>query len=287
MDFSENQQHNPNPAPPFPSAGDHEMHDYYAAQDASRPPSHKEPYLTPYLGLRARLSQTWINRWTILLLLVLIRTLFAIAGLDNNLGQARREALSMCTSVENVGSAMASMPHYMSSGVNELTAHGIERAINGLIQMLLLTITGVEEIVVFIINLLTQTYVCLITFAVGGSLHAGIAIAEDVGDFLNSTAKSIGDDIANVADDFDGAMNDFLKGLTEVGNFFSGGHDKPPKIDLTSEIDKLHKLQLPSSYDEDLKKLNDNIPTFKQVNNFTNEAIMFPFEELKKVLNVS
>ena len=59
MASSENQQHNPNPAPPSLSAGDHEMRDYYAAQDASRPPSQQEPYLTPYLGLNARLSQTW------------------------------------------------------------------------------------------------------------------------------------------------------------------------------------------------------------------------------------
>ena len=57
MAFPENQQHNPIPAPPFPSAGDHEMRDYYAAQDAPRPTSQQEPYLTPYLGLRARLSQ--------------------------------------------------------------------------------------------------------------------------------------------------------------------------------------------------------------------------------------
>ena len=58
-----NQQQNPNPAPPSSSAGGHDMRDYYATQDALRPPSQfQEPYLTPYLGLRARLSQTWINR---------------------------------------------------------------------------------------------------------------------------------------------------------------------------------------------------------------------------------
>jgi hypothetical protein len=118
MASTEDQQQPPNPAPPFLSAGDHEMRDYYAPQDVSRPPSQQEPYLTPYLGLRARLSQTWINRWTILLLLVLVRTLFAIASLDNGLGHARTEALSACTSVENVGSAMASMPYYMSQGAN-------------------------------------------------------------------------------------------------------------------------------------------------------------------------
>lgn len=158
MASPENQQQTPNPAPPSLSAGDHELCDYYAAQDASRPPSSQEPYLTPYLGLRARLSQTWINRWTILLLLVLVRSLLAIASLDHDLGTARQQALSTCTSVERVGSAMASMPYYMSQGANELAASGIEKAINGLMEMLILTVTGVEEMVLFVIHLLTNTW---------------------------------------------------------------------------------------------------------------------------------
>ena len=157
MAFTGYQQQNPIPAPPSLSAGDYEMHDYYAAQDnVPRPPPQQEPYLTPYLGLRARLSQTWINRWTVLLLLVLIRTIFAIASIDHNLDSARREALSACKSVEDVGSSMASMPHYMSSGVNQLSAVGIEKAVNGLMEMLIISITAVESIVVFFINLMTQ-----------------------------------------------------------------------------------------------------------------------------------
>ena len=285
MASSENQQQTPNPAPPFPSAGDHEMRNYYATQDAPRPPSQQEPYLTPYLGLRANLSQTWINRWTILLLLVLVRALFAVAGLHNDLNQAKKEALSMCTSVENVGSAMASMPYYMSQGVNELTAQGIDRAVNGLMQSLLLMVTGVEEIVVFIINFLTQTYICLITFAVSGSLHSAIAIAEDVGGFLNSTAKSVSNDLGSAATDFEKAMNGFMSDLDSIGSFLTGSKPTPPKIDLTSEIKKLNSLQLPSGYDSDLQKLNASIPTFAQVHNFTQTAIEFPFEEVKKLLN--
>jgi len=263
------------------------MRDYYTSQNASRPPSQSEPYLTPYLGLRARLSQTWINRWTILLLLVLIRTLFAIATLDDNLGSARKQALSACTSVENVGSAMASMPYYMSQGVNELTVKGIEKAINGLMQMLIMSITGVEEIVVFIINLLTSTYVCLITLAVSGSLHVAVNVAEDVGNFLNSTIKDIGKDLISATADFQKAMNGFLGDIEKVGDFFSGKKHDPPTIDLSSEVSKLNTLQLPAGYDQGLMKLNDSIPTFAEVNNLTNTAIRFPFEEVKKLLNES
>jgi len=287
MAFQESQQQNPNPAPPSLSAGDHEMRDYYAAQDAPRPPQQEQPYLTPYLGLRARLSQTWINRWTVLLLLVLVRTLFAIASVDHNLGSARREALSMCTSVENVGSAMASMPHYMAAGVNELSAQGIEKAINVLMEMLIMTITGVEAIVIFIINLLTQTYMCLITLAVSGSLHVAVSVAKDVGDFLNSTAQDVGKTLGEAAGDFKTAMDGFMADLNKVENFLTGDNEKPPTIDLTSEIDKLDNLVLPTGYGQGLDKLNASIPTFEDVNNFTQKALKWPFEQVKQLLNES
>ena len=287
MTSAENHHHSFPNAPPSLSAGDYEMRDYHATRAASRPPPDQTPYLTPYLGLRARLSQVWINRWTILLLLVLVRTLFAIASLDDNLSTARQQALSACTSVENVGSTMASMPHYLADGVNELTADGIEKAINGLMQGLLLSVTGVEEIVLFIINLLTSTYVCLITFAVGGSLHIAIDVAENVGNFLNSTVQDVGKDLADATNDFDDAMNTFLKGIDEVGSFFAGKKLTPPTIDLNSSIAKLNSLQLPAGYDQGLNTLNASIPTFAQVQNLTTTAIKFPFEEVKKLLNES
>jgi hypothetical protein len=182
---------------------------------------------------------------------------------------------------------MASMPYYMSQGVNELSAAGIEKAINGLMQMLLLSITGVEEIVVFIINLLTSTYVCLITLAVGGSLHVAVQVAEDVGNFLNSTVQDVGKDLGDAAKGFQDAMNGFVSDLDKVKDFFTGDQPDPPTIDLSGEITKLNGLQLPTGYDQGLDTLNNSIPTFAEVNNFTNNAIRFPFEEVKKLINES
>ncbi|KAG9534700.1 hypothetical protein KCU79_g22025, partial [Aureobasidium melanogenum] len=263
------------------------MRNYYATQDVPRPSSDQTSYLTPYLGLRARLSQVWINRWTILILLVLIRALLAIGSVNTNLTSAKREALSACTGVENVGSAMASMPYYMSSGVNELTASGIEKAINGLMSMLLLSITVLEEVFVFYVNLLTSTYVCLFTFAVGGSLHVAVDVAEDVGNFLNSTAKDVGTELGDAVNDFQKAMNKFTGAIGDVGSFFAGKNVDVPEINLNSSIAKLDTLQLPSGYDQGLDKLNNSIPTFAEVHNATNTALRFPFEEVKKLLNES
>ena len=284
MSFTGSQHPPPFPAvPPSLSAGDHGMQDQYTAQDTQRPTPHTVYNITPYLGLRARLSQVWINRWTILLLLVLVRLLIAIAGLHNDLGSAKVEALSACTSVENVGSAMASMPHYLATGVNDLAGTGVEKAVNGLMSMLLLTVTGIEEIVVFVINMMTSTYMCLITLVVAGSLHVALQVAEDVSNFLNSTLKDIGSDLSSGVTDF---QNDFNK-FTNYINTIPLVHDKAPTLNITGDLDKLNNLQLPATLDEGLTKLNNSIPTFQDVQNFTDNLIRLPFEDLKTILNGS
>ncbi|KAF2154305.1 hypothetical protein K461DRAFT_126594 [Myriangium duriaei CBS 260.36] len=287
MSSAPGQQHTFPVAPPSPSAGVHEMRDCCAAHAASRPLIQPSSQPTPYLGLPARLSQVWINRWTILLLLVLIRTILAIADLDNSLGSARTEALSACTKVENVGSALASMPHYLSGGVNDLTAHGIDKAVNGLMHMLILSVTGVEEIAVFVVNMMISTYVCLITFAVGGSLHIAIQVAEEVGNFLNTTVKNVGGDLSKAASGLETAMNGFLSDVNKLGSLFTGKTPSAPTVDFTSEINALNGLQLPTGYDQGLSKLNASIPNFADVKNFTNNLIRFPFEEVKQLLNHS
>lgn len=274
----EHQQHAFPAIPPSRSAGDHEMRGYYADDSAPRPSPNQTPYLTPYLGLRARLSQIWINRWTVLLLLVLVRVLFAIASTGDGLRSARQEALSACTGVEKIGSTMASMPHYMSQGVNKMTARGIEKAVDGLMDMVQLSVTGIEEIVVFVIGMMTNTYLCLITLAVSGSTKVAVDVLNQAQDGLNKALGDIGNDIGGVAQ----GLENSIKGITDKVNTLFGG--SPPKVDFSKQIDALKNVKLPQGFSDDLKKLNDSIPTFADVKNVTDTIIRFPFEELKKTI---
>lgn len=262
------------------SAGDsHEMRDYYPPQDAPRPTINQTPNFKPYLGLRARLSQIWINRWTILLLLVLVRLLFAIASTDSSLVSARREALSACTQVENIGSSLASMPHYMSKGVNEMTASGIEKGVSGLMTMMEMSVTGVEEIILFVIHMMTQTYLCLITLAVSGSLHAAVEVGTAINKQLNQTIDEVTDDLGNAVK----SVTDGINSIMDKINFNLVGFDKPT-IDLDSQIAKLKALETPPEMQQNLQKLNASIPTFAEVQNFTDNIIRLPFEEVKKLI---
>lgn len=272
-------------APSVP-AGSYAMRDYSSNLDPPRSSPYTAPSITPYLGLRARLSQVWINRWTILLLLVLARTLITIQGLNTDLGSAKTEALSACSSVEAMGSAMASMPFYMSQGVNDLTARGVEKSINALMQSSLLAVTAIEEIVVFVINMLTSTYLCLITFAVSGSLHVVIDILEAAQDQLNTLTHNIGDDMASIVSGFEKAYND-VKNTINSATLGLGSGIKLPTLNVDDDITKLRNLQLPANLDADLQKLNNSIPTFAQVQNFTDNILRLPFEEVKRLVNNS
>lgn len=179
---------------------------------------------------------------------------------------------------------MASMPHFLSAGVNDLAATGIEKAVNGLMSMLSLTVTGVEEIVVFYINMLTSTYLCLITFAVSGSLHAAIEIIESASTFINKSLATVESGISDGVASFDSAFDAFISDINSVTSTF-GSSLTIPSIDLNSSVDALKNFVLPSDLDSDLQTLNASIPTFAQVKNFTDNAIRFPFEEIKDLIN--
>jgi hypothetical protein len=245
-----------------------------------------DPEYTAHLGLRARLSQVWINKWTVLLLLILCRLILTTQSLDDSLVSAKSEALSACTSVEKVGSSMASMPHYLSGGVNALAADGVTSAVNALMDMLLMTVTGVGEIILFVINMLTSTYVCLITLVVAGSLHVALDVIKKVTEFMEKAIEGTTDEIASAMTSFQGNFNSFLDKLNFGGIF--GGGDDPPKISLDSQIEKLRNVDIDTNeFVGDLQKIKDNIPTFADVQNATNAAIRFPFNEVKKLINDS
>ena len=242
------------------------------------------PSLTPYLGLRARLSQIWLNRWTILLLLVLVRVVLLIAQLNDNVGDAKSRALSACTKVEDLGSAMASMPHYLSVGVNSMATHGIESAVRAMVFTLDLILQGVEGMIIFFINFLTATYVCLITAMVHGSLDVVASVTEDVTKTFNKVIDKVAGEIGDISDDLEDGINGLTKGIKD--SIFGDLVPDIPKVDFSKPIDELKDFDIDSKdFVKDVRKLNDDLPDFAEVQNLTKEAIAIPFDFVREKLN--
>ncbi|KAK4454869.1 plasma membrane fusion protein PRM1 [Podospora aff. communis PSN243] len=276
------------PVPPVPSNLNPNAWEMVDLHDEHNKPAPKlrqhydtDPSLTPYLGLRARLSQIWFNRWTILLLLVLVRVLLLTGSLNDNLADAKVKALSACTKVEDVGSAMASMPHYLSVGVNSLAADGISKTVRGMVQVLKLIITGVEAMIMFVINFYIGTIVCLVSALIHGTLDVAIGAVEGATDVMNKAIGSITDGMTSDLKSTQDAINNVVG---SVGSFF--GSDDPPKIDVSGRINDLKNIKVdPSSLVKGLGDLNKTIPNFDQVEKLSKDALGVPFKLVNEELD--
>lgn len=162
-----------------------------------------------------------------------------------------------------------------------MTADGVTKAVSGLHTMLDLTVTGVEEMIVFYIGMLTNTYLCLITAAVGGSVGAVTDALETAETDVNQSLTGIANDISTAATTVQNGINSLVSGINTVLG------KSAPTIDFTTQINELKNYTFPTTINADLVKLNGSIPTFQDVKNFTDSVIQLPFEDLKTLMDTA
>jgi hypothetical protein len=209
-----------------------------------------------------------------------------IAQLRNNIGDAETQALSACTKVEDIGSAMASMPHYLSLGVNELVATGVEKTVHGMVEMLDLVISGVEDMIIFYINFLTATYTCLVTALIHGSLEVVANVTADVTKTYNKLVNGTVGDINTIATALQKSIANLTAGIEDsvFGNLVA----EVPKVNFSKPINSLQDFKLnTTSFVSGIRLLNNDLPTFEGVQNLTEAAISLPFNALRTALNES
>ncbi|KAK4163048.1 hypothetical protein QBC43DRAFT_70053 [Cladorrhinum sp. PSN259] len=277
----------PRVVPPVPSSlNPHtwEMVDLDTPQNRSAPPlqphAHTDPSITPYLGLRARLSQLWFNRWTVLLLLILARVLILASSLDENIADAKKTALSACTKVQDIGSAMASMPHYLSVGVNRLVAERTTAEISSQVDLISDMLTIAENIIVFFIEFYYSTLICLVL----SLAHTGIDVSTQV---LDSAGKDVEDQIKKITGQIGEGLKDINTVLEKARSSFVGGVIDIPTVDLTKQITALEGIQITDVLSNELQSLNKTIPSFDKSINLTRNAISIPFDFIRGRLNTN
>lgn len=178
-----------------------------------------------------------------------------------------------------MGSAMASMPFYMSKGVNEMAAGGIEAAVRGLQKTLLLMIQGIQEMVIFVVHIFTSTYLCLIMLAINASLGTVLDAAKEITEFVDKTMDSMVDDLASGVESAQKGLNRFLDGVNKVGSLF--GEKLEFKVEVP--LDKLRSFSIPNDIGDKIEAVKKKVPNFEEVQDAADNAIRIPF----KILHVS
>lgn len=226
-----------------------------------------------------------MNRWTVLLLLVLARLLISLDGLNTNLVSAKSRAVAACTKVEDVGGAMASMPHYLSAGVNRMAAGGITKAVQGLVEILLMILTGVQQLIMLFIEIKVGLILCFSTAIARAVLEVGEFAIKGATDVLNAAVKDIAGPLTSAIDEILNFGGNVADGLETA---FGGSDHKSEIDDIKDKMNKLNNLP-PIDTDSllgDLKDLENKI-NYDNVKNVAKEAIAVPFDMVKRLLNES
>ncbi|SCU99099.1 LAME_0G01816g1_1 [Lachancea meyersii CBS 8951] len=246
--------------------------------------------LKPYLQLRDRISQVWLNQYTVLLLLIIVKlTLFSIS-LNNAIASSKMYALNSCNSIDAMYSQlMDSGPQYMCQFGNFLVEQSIKESVKATLKTVSLLVEAGEQVAIFLFDFYFGTYICLATSAVDGAVDVATNTTEKLLDVVNSTLIAVGDDIDSGLEDLSGVINKVLEAVQDVKSFFKGGSsssDVDSSVNaMNLSIAKLRNMYIPSSIDLKLSELAHKTLNFETVMNKTHAEISVPFDLVRSKIS--
>lgn len=246
--------------------------------------------LTSYLTLRDRLSQVWLNTYTLALLLAVFKLAFFSTSIRNAIGQSETYVISHCASIDAIyNNGLNNTPHYLGVMSNYLLKEAMEQSVKASLKTLSLLVYVSEELVSFSIDLYLGTYACLIVSAIDGSVDVATNTTEKILDLVNSTVIGFADDLDDGLGDISNIINKIISAASKIESLFTGNNkddgasDKIKQVNLT--ISSLRDFQIPSSIDDKLRNLSDKTPDFATLKNMTKTLISVPFTEVRNEID--
>lgn len=158
--------------------------------------------------------------------------------------------------------------------------NGVTDAVRGLVDILILLLTGFEKTIFFVIEYYIGTISCLIDASIHGTLEfAQYAINETVG-FINIAVQDTLKGLEEAVDDVGSALNTLSKDLSHLDT------DIPSVSGIDSDLSGLSSVTNinATAIVDDLEVLNNAIPSFDELKDIVQEAIAVPFDLVKNLL---
>lgn len=241
---------------------------------------------TNYLQLGERLTQIWINKYTLILILAIIKLLFFSNSLKYALSSSESYILSNCSTIDKLYSNITNdTPHYLGLMGNYMIEKAMEETVKATLETLSLLVYASEELLTFVIDLYLGTYACLITSAVDGTVEVATNATEKIISSVNGTIHTIADELDDGLNDLSKVINKIISAATKVEDFFTDDDDdddtssQVAKVNLT--ISALRNVYIPSSINDKLEELSEKTPSFDTLKNSTKNKISVPFEYVR------
>ncbi|KAL6947360.1 hypothetical protein ACO0QE_002243 [Hanseniaspora vineae] len=252
------------------------------------------PELKPYLSFQDRLSQIWINKYTIVCMLVIFKLLIFSSQVQKSLVNVEKSITDSNSVCYYYDLMVNETPYYMSLMANYMLEKSIKESIKISLKVLSEVVYIVEKIIIFMFDMWCGTYLCLITSAVDGAVDVATNVTESLVDLANSTvhdaAKELNKGLSGLSSLVNGVVNEFDKLENELGSLFHKDTDddgnssttqmstKISNINLT--VSRLSNFYISSDIDTKLNKLSQETPDFDTVKNKTHSLLAIPFKKV-------
>lgn len=137
--------------------------------------------LKPYLELPHLLSLSWLAYPILSLLFVAFRLQLSLASSQDAISDARDDLLTSCKAAEQAATAASSLPRYMAIATNQQFVDAVNGTMNGARAALVLSLTIMETIINFIVDIYRSTFLCFLELVVRGALDILIGAVQEVG----------------------------------------------------------------------------------------------------------
>lgn len=138
------------------------------------------PGLKPYLELPHLLSLTWLAYPILSLLFVAFRLQISAQSAQSSAASAKSNLLAACQAAQKAATSAASMPRYLAVMTNNGITSAVNDTMNAAREALILTLTVMEAIINFIVDMYRSTFLCFLELVVRGALGILIGAVDEV-----------------------------------------------------------------------------------------------------------
>lgn len=136
--------------------------------------------LKPYLELPHLLSLTWLAYPILSLLFVAFRLQLSAQSAQSSAASAKTNLLAACQAAQKAATSAASMPRYLAVMTNDGITSAVNDTMNAAREALILTLTVMEAIINFIVDMYRSTFLCFLELVVRGALGILIGAVDEV-----------------------------------------------------------------------------------------------------------
>lgn len=136
--------------------------------------------LRPYLELPYLLSLAWIAYPIISLVFVIFRIQTSADSAQGSVANAKENFLASCKAAEGAASSTASFPRYMAIAANHQFTDAVNGTLSGARDALVLSLTVMEAIINFLVDIYRSTFLCFLELIIRGTLSVIISAVQEV-----------------------------------------------------------------------------------------------------------